>query len=210
MGTRSAWSLKALAQRDERLTNALHGFAISRFGNRWAEEAIKVYLPPVEPGAEHLALFLAWALHHWRTEDGSTVNEAYLARWGASLSLEDRAWLRSQAAARFSFWEVHDRLPTVGVRVKDLLGDETRFIHEENYSHWFPLRSTWLARVVEHEGVSLYRGLHAGYLCQPEVEEMVRATRQALQGSSSRDEQVLRVIQMWTGYYTGAVNPQPC
>ena len=212
MGWRTAWSMQALMNRDSKLTHVLHGFAIGRFGIHWAEEAMKVYLSPLEAGTEHLALFLAWALHHWRTEEGITVNEAYLAQRGASLSAADRAWLRSQAAARFSFWEVRELVPGVGLRVRDLLGDETRFIHDEGGSFWFPLHTTWLTRVVEHEGVSLFSGLHAGYLSQPTVDVMVRTTREALQDTPGRDEQVLRVIQTWTGYFTaaGMSHLQPC
>jgi hypothetical protein len=210
MGSHTAWSLEALQQRDARLTHALHGFVIGRFGSHWAEEAMRVYLSPLEAGAEHLALFFAWALHHWKTEEGCTVNEAYLAHQGASLSTADRAWLRSQLAARISCWEVREQVPDVGFRARDLLGDETRFIHDDPAALWFPPRTTWLGRVVEHEGVSLYRGLHAGYLRQPAAELMVRTTREALQGNLGRDEQILRVIQTWTGYFTAVGIPLSC
>jgi hypothetical protein len=208
MGWRTTGSLTGLVHRDERLTKALQDFALGRLGVGWAEQALQVYRSPLEAGAEHLSLFLAWALHHWRMAEGLTVSEAFLARHGEELSVADRAWLRSQAAARVSFWEVRERVPGVGLRVRDWLGDETRFIQEEGGSKWFPLDTTWLARVVEHEGVSLYRGLHVGCLRQPEVDRRVRATRHALQGRPGRDEQVLRVIQAWTGY--SSAGTQPC
>jgi hypothetical protein len=202
--------METLVEQDERLTWRLMDFAVGRLGFHWVEEALAVYLAPLETGVEHVALFLAWALHHWRPEAGRTLNEAFLTRHRDSLAVEDRAWLRSQAAARLSYWEVREVLPAAGVKVKDLLGDETRFIHLEPAARRVPVRSTWLARVVEHEGLSLYRGMYAGYLRQPQVDSMVRATREALREVSGRDEQLLRLIRTWTGYATPAAGMQPC
>jgi hypothetical protein len=210
MDLNTAGAPKALAKRDERLTCALMDHAVGCRGLRWAEKAFREYLSPLEAGAEHLSLFLAWALYHWRAGEGRTVNESFLAKHGASLSLADRAWLRSQAAARISFWEVREVIPAVGLRVRDLLGDETRFIHMDQGPWWFPERSTWLGRVVEHAGVSLYRGLHAGCLGPPVVDVLVRATLEALRGASGREEREKRIIQTWAGYYTPAAGTQPC
>ena len=210
MDSRRAGAPETLVKRDERLTWGLVDFAVGRLGSRWADEAFREYVSPLVAGTEHLSLFLAWALHHWRAEGGRTVREAFLERHGDSLPVEDRAWLRSQAAARISFWEVREVIPEVGVKVKDLLGDETRFVLLERRSGWLPERSVWLGRVVEHERVSLYRGLHAGCLGPPVVDLLVKATLEALRGASGREEQVKRILTTWAGYYAPVAGTQPC
>lgn len=183
---------------DGRLVHDLTVFAMRRFGEAWRR--FEEDFADAEDSAQ---LSRAWSVCHCRIA-GATVLERYLEEKGPRLSTLERAWLSAQRAAWLSVWEVLAVEPGKTVTLHDLLSGEERRVIESGGSRTLVSRDAILARVVDHEGVSVLCGTHPRPLPPREAAEVVRLVRAGLRwkgpvpSESLRDDASGRVlIRFW-------------
>jgi hypothetical protein len=178
---------------DERLIYALFGFGRECWGERFVGDA------RVNAIGEATGLQLPFAMFAMRI-DGSTPLERYLAARHKRLSAEERSWLRAQAAAWLSVWEATEVEPGVAVTFRDLLSGEARRVSDISLSHTIRVRDALLARVVDHAGLSLVRGLHPRSLAPRDAAALVAKVRKRLRVKGAapvaklRDESFYRYL----------------
>ncbi len=159
---------------DESLVRALSDFAMARFGIEW-----RGFTEDFVDAAQAFQLSTPWSVYHYRVQ-GTTVLERYLAEQGSRLSPTERTWLDAQRASWLSVWEVLEVEPGAGVTLRDLLSHERRRVREASASQALVARDTLLARIVEHEDVSLLCGLHPRPLPPFDAAEVERRARRRL------------------------------
>jgi len=159
---------------DARLAGEMVGFALRRFGEKWSPAAEDF----ADPG-EAAQLSVPWSLYSF-TVEGKTVAEWFREEMGTRLSQDDRAILDDEGRAWLSIWEVVEVEPGVSVRVRDLLSGEERRVTERSGTEEMVPRDTLLARIVDHEGIFLFSGLHPRILPPVEAAEVVDKVRRRL------------------------------
>ena len=82
-------------------------------------------------------------------------------------------------------WEVLEVEPGTSVTVRDLLSGEQRRVHEVRGSAMLVPRDALLGRVVDHEGISVFCGIHPRPLPPREAAEVVRGARSKLRRQSA-------------------------
>ena len=161
----------AVHESDERLVARLTRFALREFGAAWtacANDFDRLL------GAVPLAA--PWSVYNFEV-DGRTAAEAYLDRHGRRCTPDERAWMNAQRAAWPSVWEVLAVDPGRTVTLRDLLSDEQRTVQEKRGSRSLVPRDVVLARIVDHEGISLLCGMHPRALPPLGAAEVVRSAR---------------------------------
>ena len=156
---------------DAALVERLSRFAVERFGVAWWQ-----FQDDFDDLEAALQLAVPWSVYGYAV-DGRTIVDAYLGERGARCSAAERAWLMAQQAAWLSVWEVTEVEPGEGVTLTDLLSLETRRVREVSGSTTLVIRDALLARVVDHEDVSLLCGAHPRPLPPREAAEVVRRAR---------------------------------
>ena len=148
-------------------------YAKRRFGAAWSRAADDF----VDP-ARSLQLFAPWSVYCFELERRPVVSW-FLEECAVQLAPEDRAWLLAQQRGWLSIWEVLAVEPGRSVTARDLLSGEQRRVHEVSGSAMLVPRDTILVRIVEHEGISVFCGMHPRLLPPLEAAEVVRkATRE--------------------------------
>lgn len=172
---------------DDRVLKAMVRYANARFGREWVSEAAGAWFEDPDFGLDgpEMMLFMPWVVHHWEVE-GRPVREWFLEERGAKLPEAERAWLGAQRSAVFTVWEVVEVRAGVGLRVKDLLGGGEHFVHEVLGSRQLRPRHAVLGRVVEHEGLAVFCGMHPRPLPPREADEVVRLAHKALRVRGER------------------------
>ncbi|MYN67405.1 MAG: DUF2384 domain-containing protein [Acidobacteria bacterium] len=165
----------AIHESDERLVARLTRFAMREFGAAWAS-----FREDFRSLREAVPLAAPWSVYNFEV-DGRTAVEAYLERHGHRCTADERAWLNAQRAAWLSVWEVVAVDPGKTVKLRDLLSDVQRTVQEKRGSRTLVPRDTILARVVDHEGISLLCGMHPRPLSPVGAAEVVRYTGRRLQ-----------------------------
>ena len=156
---------------DGQLVRELGEYATSRFGNEWW----RFNEDFVDP-EDALQLAVPWSVYQYRVQ-GQSVLEWYLEEHGGDMSRAERGWLAAQQAAWLSVWEVIGVEPGETVTLRDLISQEERCVREASASRALVVRDALLARVVDHEGVSLLCGVHPRSLPPVEAAEVVRRAR---------------------------------
>jgi hypothetical protein len=166
----------ALHRMDERLARQMVAYGNERFGREWLLEPMEAYflLRPFEQ--EDLQLFMPWVVNHWRV-DGRPLREWFLAERGDGLTEAEHDWLLSQAGAVLSVWEARQVYEGEGMRGKDLLRGEERLVHEVKGSRTVKVREALLARVVDHDGLSVFCGVYPRTLPPRDADLVVRTVR---------------------------------
>ena len=159
---------------DDRLVNRLSRFALREFGAAWEAFADDFADPD-----QAIQLARPWSVYCFEV-DGKTVVDAYLDTRGRRCSREERSWLDAQRAAWLSVWEVEAVDPGKTVTLHDLLSGERRTVHETRGSKTLAARDALLARIVDHDDVSLLCGMHHRALPPLELAEVVRRARARL------------------------------
>ncbi|MFL5359010.1 YecA family protein [Archangium sp.] len=196
-----------LHEADEGLVTALVRYANARFGRGWRREAAEAFFedPDFVLEGPDMQLFMPWAVHHWEVE-GRPVREWFLEEKGAKLSEAERAWLLAQRPVVLTVWEVVEVQEGVGLRVRDLLGGGEHFVHEVLGSRQLRPRHAVLGRMVEHEGLAVFCGMHPHPLPPTEADEVVRIARKALRVRGDRlvprewlaqEETTLGLVHVW-------------
>lgn len=156
---------------DGRLTRKLEQYAMRRFGSEWRRFTRDF----VDPEAT-IQLAVPWSVHQYRVQ-GQSVADWFRAEHGGRLTREERRWLSAQRAAWLSVWEVTAVEPGVSLTLRDLLSHEERSVREKSGSRILVVRDVLLARVVDHEGLSLVCGAHPRPLPPLEAAEVERRAR---------------------------------
>lgn len=138
--------------RDRRLLDEMLDLAERRIGEKWLPKALN-RLPPDET----MLLVAQWATYELPV-DGRPLVDHFLET--ARLTADDRDWLAAQRRAWMGIWEVLSVTAGEGVVVRDLLTGEMRTVRERQGSHTLRPREALLARVVDHDGVSLFCGIY--------------------------------------------------
>ena len=206
-GVAAAARGRPLHERDEVLVRKMLRYAGRRFGWDWLGEAADAFFeePGFVPEYPETQLFMPWVVHHWEVE-GRPVREWFLEEKGATLPEADRTWLLLQRPVVLTLWEVLEVQQGVGLRVKDLLGGEERFVHEVRGSRHLLPRHGVLGRVVEHEGLAVFCGMDPQPLPPLEADDVVHAVRRVLgvrgdrpvpRGMLTTGDMTLRLVQLW-------------
>jgi hypothetical protein len=156
---------------DGELARELGAYAMVRFAFEWRR-----FAEDFVDSAETLQLAVPWSLYHYRVQ-GQTALEWYLAEHGRHLSRTERGWLAAQQAAWLSVWEVIGVERGKTMTLRDLLSHEERCVREASASQTLVVRDALLARVVDHEGVSLVCGAHPRPLPPVDAAEVLRRAR---------------------------------
>ena len=156
---------------DEQLLNRLSRFALQAFGPAW-----EAFEDDFADPDEAMQLALPWSVYCFEVE-GTTVVDAYLDARGRRCSQEERSRLDAQRAAWLSVWEVEDIEPGKTLTLHDLLSGERRTVQERGGAQVLIRRDALLARVVDHDGVSLVCGTHPRPLSPIYTAEVVRRAR---------------------------------
>jgi len=157
--------------RDGRLVHELMLFAADRFGSEW-QRHVKDFFDP----AEALQFVVPWSVYGYPVQN-ATVLDGYLEESGDRLPRADRTWLEAQRASWLSVWEVTEVEPGMSLALHDLLSGETRRVREVSASQTLVARDALLARVVDHEGVSVMCGVYPRPLPPIDAAEVVRRAR---------------------------------
>ena len=144
-----------------------------------------------------------WAVYGFRV-DGRTIVDWYLTDRGKRLTTDERGWLLAQQQSWLTIWEVLAVDPGKQVIVKDLLTGEQRTVDEVSGSKTLTKRDVVLARVVDHNGLSVFCGSHPRPLPPFEAAEVVRQARSRLRKKTAipvdrlRDDKIGRyLIECW-------------
>jgi len=162
---------------DERLTERMLRLAELRWGRKFD---VVDALGAIGIPAQEADFFSAFAAHHFPGPEGFPPRELLLREEGRRLTPEERSWLDAQAAALVSVWEVSDVAPGQGISLRNLLGDEERFVREVAGSRVLKPRDTLLGRVVDHAGGTLLCGIHPRPLPLREGSFVVKTIRKAV------------------------------
>lgn len=184
---------------DGKLVDRMSRYARKRFGTKWVASASAAFRNP-DPDE---GLLGHWVFYHHGLE-GKPVAQWFLEEQGDRLSHEERAWLQAQRSAWLSIWETQDVTPGRSVTLRDLLTGETRVVWDTTASKLLAKRDAVLARVVDHEGVSVLCGLYPRSLPPHVAEAVLKRVRGRLRRQSDipvdrlRDERIGRyLIARW-------------
>lgn len=159
---------------DRSLVEGMLRYARRRFGEEWLRGGRDI----VDAG-EDAALLAPWSIYHVRVRD-RTVAEWFLDEQGERLAPAERSWIRAQAAAWLSVWEVRAVDPGASLGLEDLLTGQRRSVHAASASAMLVARDSVLGRVVDHGGLALLCGVHSRALPPAEAAEVVRRARSRL------------------------------
>lgn len=184
---------------DGKLVTRMSRFAYLRFGSEWIELATRMFRDP--EASEELWGPLAF---YQFPVDGKPIVQWFMEKPDRRLSAREMSWCSAQRAAWLSVWEVLDVDPGRRITLKDLLTDETRTVKEASASRSLMKRDAILARVVDHEGISVLCGLYPQSLPPLAAADVVERTRARLRRKAAipiermRAEQTARyLIARW-------------
>ncbi len=176
----------ALHELDRRLADAMAAYARQRYGAEWLRFERDF---TDARAAEQLSLH--WALYHLRVRGGRVVDH-FRAERGDRLTGEEREWLDAQSRSWLGVWEVEDQESGASLDLHDILTGERRHVTEASGSRMLVRRSTVLARVVDHGGVSLICGMHPQPLPPIDAVAVARLFRDRLRRGATAPAERLR------------------
>jgi hypothetical protein len=171
---------------DERVVTEMQRFAALRFGRAW-----QVTFEAFEDVEREIQLASPWSVYCAIVE-GRTIVDWYLDGRSRYLSAEERGWLEAQQRSWLTIWEVTDVDPGRGLRVRDLLTGEARQVDEVKGSRVLVKRDAVLGRVVDHDGISVFCGMHPNLLQPIEAAEVVADVRTRLRRKTAPRPERLR------------------
>ncbi len=173
---------------DNALIRRLIKFALSRFEKEW-----RIFQNDFARLTEASEIQFAWpwAVYGFEVR-GSTVAEIYRDAHPDRCSKAEHRWMDAQRSAWMSVWEVEAVEPGSAIALVDLLSGERRTVREVHGSRHVVKRQALLARVVDHEGLSLMCGPHPVTLSPRAADEVVERTRRRLRRKSAAPVERLR------------------
>jgi len=216
----------SLHQGDQQLVDDMLRWARKKYGKEWFSEAADAYFDELEEteledaeldgtGVE-LQLLLPWAVYHYE-KDEKTLAQALLEDRRSRLPENVKGWLDAQAKSWLSVWEVLEVKPGEGVRVRDLLTTQERFVHEVKGSRTLRPRDAMLGRVVDFAGVSTFCGMHPRTLPPMAADVAVQNARLELEVEAGpvpveklrSTDDTLVLIDHWHACVEEADKPKP-
>lgn len=168
----------ALHPLGRRMVDEIVDFGRRHFGEAWAPgEVWDEFDIPID--RDTLQLFMPWVAYHYRPRDVTTA-EAFLAIRGSKLPEAERALVEAEARAWLSIWEIEDTTPGVGLKLLDLLSGERRGVLEKRGSETLVRGDAVLARVLDHDGLSVVAGMHPRALKPQDAALAVKLARKVL------------------------------
>lgn len=168
----------ALVRLDESLRDRIESFALSYFGDA-ASDALDVLPAGLREAQAIEQLTSPWSLYDFPV-DGFVLGDWFLDKRGRRLKPNERAWLKAQIDAHLSVWAVLDTEPGRAVRLKSLLSQEERTVFDADASEALVPHDHVLARIVTHDGVSVFCGVHPTLLGPLDGDAVAREARRAL------------------------------
>ena len=188
----------AVHEIDERVVEEMQRFAGRRFGEAWGQ-AFEAF----EDVDTEIQLASPWSVYCAEV-NGRTIVDWYLAEKGKYLPADERGWLEAQRQSWLTIWEITNVNPGHGLHARDLLSGAERSVDEVKGSQVLVKRDTVLGRVVDHEGISVFCGLHPHPLPPLDADQVVREVRAKLRRKTAppperlRDEAIGRfMIKHW-------------
>jgi hypothetical protein len=142
---------RSLRELDRRLVEDLTAYAHGRFGAEWEPGQV------TRQGAASTAAVTLYLYDY--VVRGRPILSWYLGERGAALAPPEREWVVAQQQAWSSIWEIVKARPRIGVALRDLLTGEERFVHDADVRFDGERGDALLARIVDHDGCSIFSGL---------------------------------------------------
>jgi len=185
---------------DQRLVEQMMRFAGRRLEQGCLERAASDFVDP----EQSLQLLVPWTVYHLQVQ-GKPIVHWFVEERRRQLSNTELTWLQAQQASWLSVWEVLAVEPGSSITLRDLLTYEERTVHEISGSRGgLAKRDALLARIVDHEGISVLGGSHHRPLGPVDAAEVVRRMRarlrrkRAVPADRLRDEKTGRyMIARW-------------
>ncbi len=174
--------------RDNALIRRLIKFALSRFEQEWRVHQ-NDFARLTEMSETQFAR--PWAVYGFEVR-GSTVAEIYRAAHPDRCSEAERRLMDAQGSAWLSVWEVEAVEPGKSIALIDLLSGERRTVRELEGSRNLVKGQALLARVLDHEGLSVLCGPHPVALSPRAADEVVQRTKRRLRRKSATPVERLR------------------
>ncbi len=197
---------------DRRMTETLLRFTVDHVSAKEVKRASDIFLGDTLPegGPEDVeAVFFDWLLHDYCPRGfGRPIPQEYLSRHRQRLSPEQRRELEERINSRHSLFEVQRVEPGTGIELRDLLLDDTLFVHDVRSSNSFVAWDCLLARVRDCGERKVFTGnglLVPRRLC-PTLRDWIIEDRQAsglewpvyLRANSHRlRQECLRMYEDW-------------
>ena len=167
----------ALLAMDQRLVARLIEWGAQRHGDLWDPTG-----PWKHRAKTHDAgLFDAVTAYHYRAEWITTV-EAFLAEAGAELTEPERSFLVAQSQVWPSYWLIEAVVADGRLALRDLLSGELRAVTAPHRPAGWSRDRVLLARVLDHDEVSVIVGAHSVALTREEAEHARRLADGNLEG----------------------------
>ena len=163
-----------LHRMDTELTFRMMEFAVDEFGEAWRK--IRQGMAREAGQALLEATIAVYCLELSET----TVVDAYLEARSSDCSADEREWLEAQRRAWWSVWEVEAVEPGWTLSMVDLLTGERRTVLDRSASRGLGPRDALLARVVDHDALSLFAAIHPSVLPPFDAAEVVEQARRKL------------------------------
>lgn len=174
-----------LHELDGRVVEEIMLWARGRYGAAYSPFTAFPY--EFDASGPDVDLFAPWSAYEYFVDEDRVIDR-YLAERGRSLSPQNREWLSAQARAWVSAWEVKLVQPGEGIRARDMLTGEARFIREIKGSRQLAVGDVLLGRVVDFRGGSIFCGTHPRKLSSGPAEAFVRAAAGALSIAAAPEE----------------------
>jgi hypothetical protein len=173
-------------ERDQELVEQMRRYAKRRFGAAWARAE-----NDFADAAQSVQLFGPWSVYGFEVE-GRPVVDWFLEERAAHLDTGRRDWLLAQQRSWLGIWEVLEVEPRRTVTVRDLLSGEQRCVHEVRGSTTLVARDALLGRVVDHQGIAVFCGIHPRLLPPSASADVLRRARSKLRRQSAIPTEKLR------------------
>jgi len=134
------------------LRRSLGEFMWEVISQREARRAAGEFLVTPEAGQADEITLVDWMIHDWIPAGlGRRVMDEYLRRYGARLSERERKLVEDWSRSAVRLYEVEEVQPGTGMRMKDMITNEVRFVHETSASKAVVKWDGLLARIVAGE-----------------------------------------------------------
>ncbi len=173
-------------RRDGELVGQILRLSRQEFGDGWLDECLDVLgVDRIEFEQSSYHIVVPLLIYHLPTRERLLID--LFLEWNRSrLLVDDYDWLEAQRRAWLSAWEVRSVEPGIGMRIEDLLTGESRFVHEKGASGVLVNRDTILARVIDHEGLSVIAGCHPRQLPPGFAAEWTKRARSSCRSRRSK------------------------
>ena len=139
-------------------------------------------------GEQQMAVVMDYCIHDLRP-NGRNAVEQWLATGAASLPAAEIEYLEALRQARFSYWQVEEIERGSGVRVRDLLNGEKRFLIDVGLSTTARVGVIMMGRLIIYNGLTMTTGasLGVGGFTQQQSTDAFEQELRALQAKVVRD-----------------------